>query len=54
MGFMEIITETSPKRLTIEKNKDYLLIVVTYSKTPKLYGMEQITTEKVIDKLDMF
>ena len=25
-----------------------------YSKIPKLYGMEKITTEEVMDKLDMF
>ena len=26
----------------------------TYSKIPKLYGMENITTEEVMAKLDMF
>ena len=31
-----------------------LLIVDAYSKTPKLYGMESITTEEVMEKLDMF
>ena len=31
-----------------------ILIVDAYSKTPKLYGMENITTEEVMDKLDMF
>ena len=30
------------------------LIVDAYSKTPKLYGMENITTAEVMDKLDMF
>ena len=25
-----------------------------YSKTPKLYGMENTTTEEVMEKLDMF
>ena len=25
-----------------------------YSKIPKVYGMENITTEEVMDKLDMF
>ena len=25
-----------------------------YSKIPKLHGMEKITTEEVMDKLDMF
>ena len=33
---------------------NYLLIVDAYSKIPKLYGMENITTEEVMDKLDMF
>ena len=31
-----------------------MLIVDTYAKIPKLYGMEKITTEGVMDKLDMF
>ena len=30
------------------------MIVDAYSKTPKLYGMDNITTEEVMDKLDMF
>ena len=33
---------------------NYLLVVDAYSKIPKLYGMEKITTEEVMDKLDMF
>ena len=33
---------------------NYLLIVDSYSKIQKLYGMEKITTEEVMDKLDMF
>ena len=33
---------------------NYLLIVDAYSKIPKLYGMENITTAEVMDKLDMF
>ena len=33
---------------------NYLLIVDAYSKIPKLYGMENITTEEVMDMLDMF
>ena len=32
---------------------NYLLIVDGYSKIPKRYGMEKITTEEVMDKLDM-
>ena len=31
-----------------------MLIVDAYSKIPKLYGMENITTAEVLDKLDMF
>ena len=30
------------------------MIVDDYSKNPKLYGMKKITTEEVMDKLDMF
>ena len=33
---------------------NYLLIVDTYSKLPIIYGMEDITTEKVMYKIDMF
>ena len=53
--FMDIIPSTKPKRLTSDKNfSNYLLIVGAYSKIPKFYGMENITTEEVMDKLDMF
>ena len=46
---------TSPKFLTSETNfSNYLSIVDAYSKIPKLYGMERINTEEVMDKLDMF
>ena len=31
-----------------------MLIVDAYYKIPKLYGMENITTAEVLDKLDMF
>ena len=31
-----------------------MLIVDAYSKIPKLYGMENITTAEVMDKLDIF
>ena len=34
--------------------KNYLLIVDAYSKIPKLYGIENITTAEVLEKLDMF
>ena len=33
---------------------NYLLIVDAYSKMPKLYGMENIIAEEVMDKLDIF
>ena len=53
--FMYVIPSTAPKSLTNDTNlKNYLLIVDAYSKIPKLYGMENITTEEVMDKLDMF
>ena len=53
--FIDIIPSTAPKSLTTDTTfSDYLLIVDAYSKIPKLYGMEKITTEEVMDKLDMF
>ena len=33
---------------------NYFLIVDAYSKIPNFYGMKNITTEEVMDKLDMF
>ena len=52
---MDIIPSTTPKSLTSDTNfSNYLFIVDAYSKIPKLYGMEKITTEEVMDKLDMF
>ena len=53
--FMGIIPYIAPKSLTNDTNfKNYLLIVDAYSKIPKLYGMENITTAEVMVKLDMF
>ena len=53
--FMDIVPSTAPKSLTSDTTfSNYHLIVNTYSKIPKLYGMEKITTEEVMDKLDMF
>ena len=53
--FMNIIPSTAPKSLTNETTfSNFLLIVDAYSKIPKLYVMEKITTEEVMDKLDMF
>ena len=52
---MDIIPSTASKSLTSDTTfPNYLLIVDTYSKIPKLYGMEKITTEEVMEKLDMF
>ena len=54
-GFMDIIPSTAPKSLTSDTTfSNYLLIVDTYYNIPKLYGTENITTEEVMDKLDMF
>ena len=53
--FMDIIPSTAPKSLTNDTNfKNYLLIVDAYSKIPKLYAMENITTAEVMAKLGMF
>ena len=52
---MDIIPYISSKILTKYTNfYNYLFIVDTYFKLPKLDGMENITTEEVMDKLDMF
>ena len=53
--FMDIVPSTAPKSLTSDTTlSNYLLIVDAYSNIPKLYGMEKIITEEVMDKLDMF
>ena len=52
---MDIVPATEPKCLTSESNfSNYILIFDAYSNIPKLYGMEKITTEEVMNKLDMF
>ena len=52
---MVIIPATSSKSLTKYTNfSNYLLSVNSYSNIPELYGMENITTREVMDKLDMF
>ena len=52
---MDIIPSTAPKSLTSEKTfSNYILIVYAYFKIPELYYMVKITTEEVMDKLDMF
>ena len=43
---MDIIPSTAPTSLTSDTNfSNYLFIVDAYSNIPKLYGMENITTE---------
>ena len=52
---MDIVPSTAPKSLTSDTTfSNYILIVDAYSKIPKLYGKEKITTEEVMEKLDMF
>ena len=53
--FMDIVPSTVPKSLTSDTTfSNYLLIVDAYSNIPELYGMKKITTEEVLEKLDMF
>ena len=52
---MDTIPATSSKSLTGDTDfANYLVIVDAYSKIPKNYGMENITNEEIVDKLDMF
>ena len=52
---MDIIPATAPKCLTSDTTfPKCLLIFDSYSKIPKLYGMDRIIIEEVMDKLDMF
>ena len=52
---MYIIPSTASKRLTSDTTlSNYLLIVDAYYKIPKLYVMEKIITEEVMDNLDIF
>ena len=53
--FMDTIPSTAIKRLTSDTDvSNYILIVDAYSKIPKLYVMDKITSEEVMDKLDIF
>ena len=53
--FMDIIPSTASKILTSDtKISNYLLIFDAYSKIPKHSGMEKISTEEVMDNLDIF
>ena len=55
VGFYGYSSINSTQILTSDtKFSNYILTVDTYSKITKLYGMEKITTEEVMDKLDMF
>ena len=52
---MDIFTASAPQWLTSDTNfSNSISIVDAYLKNPKLYGVAKITTEEVIDKLDMF
>ena len=52
---MDILASIGPKSLTSDTNfSNYILIVDAYCKIQKYYVMEKITTEEVMDKLDMF
>ena len=52
---MDIIPSTAPKRFTSGTTfSSCILIVDDYSKIPKVYGIEKITTEEVMDRLDTF
>ena len=52
---MDIIPAISSKSQTKDTTfANYLLIVDTYYKLPKLYGMDKITIEKVLENLYMF
>ena len=51
----DIVIDISSKSFAQDTTfANYLLIVDAYSKIPRLYGMENITTEEVMDKLDIF
>ena len=53
--FMDIIP--SPHSKSIDKEAcfaNYLLVVDAYSRVPRLFGLEEMTTEAVMDKLDEF
>ena len=53
--FIDRIPRTAPKCLTNDTIfSNHLLIFDDYPKITKLYGREKISTEEVLDKLDMF
>ena len=53
--FMDIIPSIASTSLTTDTTfSNYIFIADTYSKISKLYGMEKIASEKVMDKMDTF
>ena len=55
MGFHGHYTSHSLQKYDKDTTYDnYLLIEDAYSKSTWLYGMERITTEEIMEKLDMF
>ena len=49
-----IILKATKSLTSDTKFTNYLLIINAYSKIPKPYGLEKITTEEVMDDMDMF
>ena len=53
--FMDIIPSTATKTFDKwQKIYKWLLIVNAYSKIPNFYGMEKVSKEEVMDRMDMF
>ena len=51
---MDIIPSIAPKSLTSDTTfSNYLLFIDAYFKIPKPFGIYNITTEEVLDNLDM-
>ena len=52
---MDVIPSTATNVFISDTTfSNYILIFDAYSKIPKLYGIDKISAEKVMDKLDMF
>ena len=52
---MHIIPAIASKSITKENTvATHILIVDAYSKVPRLYGIERITSDEVMEKLDVF
>ena len=53
--FVDTISSIASTSLTKDTTFDnYILIVDAYSKLPRLYGIKSITSEEVMEKIDMF